>query len=268
VERRKKIALVVLVLGVGVGVALQFRKADSDHSPADDPKSPIRSDEVVASPPWQSSDTVKPEAAPAADNSASADDGSIAAHSAPSHQIDPVSTVPRPNLSSLLEVNRAATMVDLRAPEQTHTLVDGDTLSKLATRYLGSAEHSQALFDHNRDVLRNPDELPIGAVLRIPSPVTLPPAADQVAPSSSPIDPPPVPATPSAPVKLNRLINADATKAAPQRRTYTVQPGDSLVDIARKLYGDGRRYETLFEANRQVLTTPTQLKPGTVLVVP
>jgi nucleoid-associated protein YgaU len=47
-----------------------------------------------------------------------------------------------------------------------------------------------------------------------------------------------------------------------------VQEGDSLVDIARKFYGDGRRYESLFEANRQVLRTPTNLKPGTVLVVP
>ena len=51
-------------------------------------------------------------------------------------------------------------------------------------------------------------------------------------------------------------------------RTYTVQPGENLIDIARKLYGDGRRNQALFDANRRVLRTPTDLKPGTVLVVP
>jgi nucleoid-associated protein YgaU len=53
-----------------------------------------------------------------------------------------------------------------------------------------------------------------------------------------------------------------------QVRTYTVIAGDNLVDIARKLYGDGRRHEQLFEANRQVLKNPAALKAGMVLLVP
>jgi nucleoid-associated protein YgaU len=47
-----------------------------------------------------------------------------------------------------------------------------------------------------------------------------------------------------------------------------VQVGDNLVDIARKLYGDGRRHEQLFEANRNVLKNPAAIKAGMVLVVP
>jgi nucleoid-associated protein YgaU len=41
-----------------------------------------------------------------------------------------------------------------------------------------------------------------------------------------------------------------------------------LVDIARKMYGDGRKHELLFQANRRAMRAPTDLKPGMVLVVP
>ena len=47
-----------------------------------------------------------------------------------------------------------------------------------------------------------------------------------------------------------------------------MQTGDNLVDIARKVYGDGRRHEQLFEANRNVLKNPASLKPGMVLAIP
>lgn len=50
----------------------------------------------------------------------------------------------------------------------THKIADGDTLTTLAARYLGDANRWQQLFDENRDVLSNPDLLPIGRVIRIP----------------------------------------------------------------------------------------------------
>jgi LysM domain len=49
-----------------------------------------------------------------------------------------------------------------------HVVEDGDTLSKLAVRYLGHAEAYLQIFQYNRDVLASPDLLPIGAVLKIP----------------------------------------------------------------------------------------------------
>ena len=50
----------------------------------------------------------------------------------------------------------------------THTIADGDTLAALAVRYLGDAKRWGELFEHNRDVLKNPDLLPIGQVIKIP----------------------------------------------------------------------------------------------------
>jgi nucleoid-associated protein YgaU len=49
-----------------------------------------------------------------------------------------------------------------------HTIVDGDTLAALAERYLGSATRAQEIFEANRDVLRDPELLPIGGELKIP----------------------------------------------------------------------------------------------------
>lgn len=51
----------------------------------------------------------------------------------------------------------------------THRIADGDTLSGLAERYLGSSQRFAEIFDANRDHLASPDLLPIGVELRIPA---------------------------------------------------------------------------------------------------
>jgi nucleoid-associated protein YgaU len=62
-------------------------------------------------------------------------------------------------------------LLDTGAPARalTHKIVDGDTLSLLAERYWGDAQLAGKLFEANRDVLRSPDLLPLGIVLKIPS---------------------------------------------------------------------------------------------------
>ena len=55
------------------------------------------------------------------------------------------------------------------AAPQTHRIQDGDTLSKLAAKYLGSANREREIFEMNRDVLETPDLLPIGIDILIPS---------------------------------------------------------------------------------------------------
>jgi len=60
-----------------------------------------------------------------------------------------------------------------RAPPEaalarTHKVVDGDTLSALAERYLGSADRGREIFEANREVLPSPEILPIGVELKIP----------------------------------------------------------------------------------------------------
>lgn len=52
---------------------------------------------------------------------------------------------------------------------RTHVIIDGDTLARLADRYLDDPERSAEIYRLNRDVLANPDLLPIGVELRIPA---------------------------------------------------------------------------------------------------
>jgi LysM repeat protein len=56
-------------------------------------------------------------------------------------------------------------------PEQQvryHTIVNGDTLERLARRYLGSSKWANALLQSNRNVIRDPTRLPLGLKIRIP----------------------------------------------------------------------------------------------------
>jgi nucleoid-associated protein YgaU len=60
--------------------------------------------------------------------------------------------------------------------------------------------------------------------------------------------------------------------AAPTGRydTYVVQKGDSLWSIAAKpeIYGKATRWRRIFDANRDLLKSPDQLKAGMNLKIP
>jgi nucleoid-associated protein YgaU len=49
-----------------------------------------------------------------------------------------------------------------------HVIVDGDSLAKLAERYLQDARRGHEIFELNRELLASPDLLPIGAELLLP----------------------------------------------------------------------------------------------------
>jgi nucleoid-associated protein YgaU len=49
---------------------------------------------------------------------------------------------------------------------------------------------------------------------------------------------------------------------------YTVESGDTLWKIAEEAYGDGARYEEIYEANRSVLKDPDHILPGQELSIP
>ncbi len=51
-------------------------------------------------------------------------------------------------------------------------------------------------------------------------------------------------------------------------RTYTVRPGDTLGKISQRFYGSTRRYMDIYEANRNVLSSPSRVEVGQVLVIP
>lgn len=54
-------------------------------------------------------------------------------------------------------------------PSRMVTVQSGDTLSKIAKQYLGDAQRYPEIFEANRPMLKDPDEIYPGQVLRIPS---------------------------------------------------------------------------------------------------
>jgi nucleoid-associated protein YgaU len=57
-------------------------------------------------------------------------------------------------------------------------------------------------------------------------------------------------------------------KTAPEAKMHTVKKGDTLWAIAKEQYGDGSKFNTIFEANRPMLKDPDQIYPGQVLRIP
>ena len=51
-------------------------------------------------------------------------------------------------------------------------------------------------------------------------------------------------------------------------KTYTVESGDTLSGISKKMYGDANKYQRIFEANQPMLKDPDKIYPGQVLRIP
>lgn len=81
----------------------------------------------------------------------------------------------------------------------------------------------------------------------------MPPPA-RVKPIANPVNVPPMP--PPA-------VTPGAIPA-----TYTVQKGEGLMAIARKFYNDPKAYKKIYEANKDKIADPNNVKAGTVLTLP
>ena len=110
------------------------------------------------------------------------------------------------------------------APEAAHhTVASGDTLSLIAQRYYGVMRMFDTIFEANQPMLKHPDEIYPGQVLRIP-----------------PAHPP----------------------------VHTVARGETLGSIADHWYGDAKRYQDIFDANRSTLSSPDVIEVGQQLTIP
>ncbi|MDQ3081628.1 MAG: LysM peptidoglycan-binding domain-containing protein [Gemmatimonadota bacterium] len=51
-------------------------------------------------------------------------------------------------------------------------------------------------------------------------------------------------------------------------QSYTVKSGDSLSKIAKHFYGDGSKWNRIFEANRDKISNPDLIHPGQEFTIP
>lgn len=142
-------------------------------------------------------------------------------------------------------------------PAELYTLKDGETLYKICQNRYGNGNLWKELAEFNKGTISNPTRLRKGMTIRIPSisvlrgeeaPLAMQPVQQEV--QVAPIDP---------------GMNAGAPA---QERQYVVQKGDTLGAIASRELGSAKKWNAIFEANRDTLRSPTDLKIGQSLRIP
>jgi nucleoid-associated protein YgaU len=112
-----------------------------------------------------------------------------------------------------------------------YVVAPGDSLARIAGRYLGDPARWPRIHDLNRNLLGPDDLIRPGDRLRLPA-------------------------------------DALGLPAAPRQRTHQVVAGDSLWRIAAAELGDPARWPELRRLNRGLVTDPDLVRPGWVLVLP
>jgi nucleoid-associated protein YgaU len=76
----------------------------------------------------------------------------------------------------------------------------------------------------------------------------------------------PQPAAPAA--AETTVAEAPAIPPVIEIRRIVIQPGGNLWRVSRKVYGKGRLYTLIFEANRDQIKNPNRVYPGQILAAP
>ena len=178
-----------------------------------------------------------------------------------------------------------ATLASAALATTTHTVRSGETLSTISQKYYGTKNNWQVILDANSGLVKSPKDLKPNMKLVIPAAkaatarsVASGPVDDRnllsattISPTAAAAAPAPAAAHAAAPAPASATAAAPApvaSSAAPSARTHTVAKGDTLFRIALKYYNDGNRYKDVLAANRSVLSSPQDLRPGMKLVIP
>lgn len=114
-----------------------------------------------------------------------------------------------------------------------YTVMPGDNLRKIAVKFYSSGDYWRKIYADNASLIRNPNRIYVGQRLTI-------------------------------------YLTKDkaSTESGEYDNTYRVASGDNLWKIAQRVYGDGRLWRWIYEANRAVITNPGKIRGGMLLKIP
>lgn len=97
------------------------------------------------------------------------------------------------------------------------------------------------------------------------------PAPEPAPPTDRPATPSPDPPAEPPPAKIDEPApppKGDGPTLPPGVREYTVRNGDTLIGIAKRELRDPTRWYDIFDLNRDLLSSPDELKPGMIIRLP
>jgi nucleoid-associated protein YgaU len=148
---------------------------------------------------------------------------------------------------------------------RTYTVAENDSFWSIAEKAYGDGTYYRALFAYNSDRYPHAEDVRVGSVLDMPSVDVLKSRFPQLVGSAN-----------DAVRTASNVQMPTAGGSATARgnvtaggRTYVVQEGDTLFEIARRQLGKASYWQDIFSLNRAVLgENLDQLRPGTELVLP
>lgn len=148
-------------------------------------------------------------------------------------------------------------------PAELYTLKDGETLYKICQTKYGNGNLWKELADFNKATISNPTKLRKGSTIRLPSVSVL--RGEVTPPAVATVVPAPQMLTITNPIQeqLQQPVQQPTTT-----REYVVQKGDTLGSISTRELGTAKKWESIYEANRDRLKSPTDLKIGKSLRIP
>jgi nucleoid-associated protein YgaU len=147
--------------------------------------------------------------------------------------------------SAPLMSNTGATTRPSIASGGTHKVQSGETFSTIAAAVYGDSRDYTRLEDANPTI--NPTRLRVGMLINVPD-LNAPLTVKTVAYEAKPTD-----------------VRADVDSS----KSYRVRASDTLMGIARRLYGDGQAWQKIYDVNRDAIgPNPARLTVGMVLRLP
>jgi LysM repeat protein len=148
--------------------------------------------------------------------------------------VDPVKTAATPEVKpNTPAATPAAATATVPPKYEAYIVKDNDTMSSIASSWFGDAKKWDLISKANP--LVDPTRMQVGQKLNLPP----------------------------------KTAEREKPKLAPGSREYIVRPGDTLVDIARAVYGDGARWKTIYDANKSTIgSDPDSIREGVKLTIP
>jgi nucleoid-associated protein YgaU len=132
--------------------------------------------------------------------------------------------------------------VEREQPGGTYKVVPGDNYWKISEKLYGTGAYFKALAEHNRDHNLRDDRLQPGAKIEAPEVAELEKKYADLCPKASHHRGP-----------GSRFAQVSSSGRMAGRRTYKVEAGDTLYDIAKHELGNPARWGEIYQLNREVL---------------